>query len=243
MEQPLTAAVRLLYPERCLFCGEILTGRNTTGVCGACAHYDRAIDGAVCGICGGPLARGAACCEERAPLLDGGRALWVYDEPHSKAVLDLKFKHRLENVHKIAQRAAAHIQEAAAFADIHFVAPVPLHRAKRIARGFNQAELLAGAMAKALGIAMENGVLLRRRNTPPQMNLNFAQRLENLDDAMQVRHPERVCGRRILLIDDIFTSGATMNECAKVLKNAGAAAVYSYCICVAGRGTSGVDKA
>jgi len=104
------------------------------------------------------------------------------------------------------------------------VAPVPLHWRRRLARGFNQAALLAAAVARRYAVPVTRAVR-RRRGTPSQAGLSNAQRRANVAGAFQVRRAERVRGRRVLLVDDVMTTGATASACAAALKRAGAAYV------------------
>lgn len=101
------------------------------------------------------------------------------------------------------------------------VSPVPLHWRRRLRRGFNQSALLARAVARRYGVRVTN-VLKRRRGTASQAGLSHARRRENVSGAFLVRRPERVRGRRVLLIDDVMTTGATASACATALKRAGA---------------------
>lgn len=105
--------------------------------------------------------------------------------------------------------------------------PVPLHQQREKERGFNQALLLAEALSRCFGVPVERKALVRSRSTNPQEG-NRKAREENVGGAFQVVRPERVVGRRILLVDDVYTTGATVNECAKVLVKAGAEEVAVY---------------
>jgi ComF family protein len=106
--------------------------------------------------------------------------------------------------------------------DIDVVIPVPLHPRRLRQRGFNQALLLAYGMSTRNGIALDPNNLIRVRPTRPQVELSGQERVKNVAGAFAVRHPDMVANKHVLLIDDVYTTGATMNECAGVLKNAGA---------------------
>jgi ComF family protein len=99
--------------------------------------------------------------------------------------------------------------------------PMPMHPKKQRERGFNQAEILAFGISKKFGVPIEN-ILTRIHDTPPQSELHPFQRAENVKGIFAIRKNENVCGKSFILIDDIFTTGASLNECAKTLKNAGA---------------------
>jgi ComF family protein len=110
---------------------------------------------------------------------------------------------------------------------IDTILPVPLHRSRERERGFNQAYILAKVLSRRYGVPILKGVLGRIRPTPPQTGKR-RERMRNVRGAFQVHYPERIRGQSILLIDDVYTTGATVNECAKVLMKAGARAVWVY---------------
>ncbi len=107
--------------------------------------------------------------------------------------------------------------------------PVPLHKGRRQTRGFNQAELIAQAATKCFDRMLEiaPAVLVRHRETISQVGLSREERIENMHDAFRVREPERVKGRDVIVVDDVMTTGTTLSECARVLKEAGAERVWA----------------
>jgi ComF family protein len=109
------------------------------------------------------------------------------------------------------------------------IVPVPLHRSKRSERGFNQAELIARAAVKHLPLPIEvaTGVLVRQRATISQVGLSREERIANMSDAFRVRDRRRVHGRTLIVVDDVMTTGTTLSECARVLKQAGAERVWA----------------
>jgi len=110
------------------------------------------------------------------------------------------------------------------------IVPVPLHPLRRRERGFDQAELLAAALAEATRIAVRPGLLLRTRYTDPQIGLRPHERRENVKGAFELRHPLPGSGVRVLLVDDVYTTGATLEECAGTLRKGGAGAVYALTV-------------
>jgi len=114
------------------------------------------------------------------------------------------------------------------------VVPVPLHPARLAERGFNQSGLLAGRVARRLGAPLWPSALTRTRDTPYQATLPRRTRLANVHDAFAAREPEHVAGRRVLLVDDVWTSGATLEACVKALLEAGALTVYRSVLARAG---------
>lgn len=110
--------------------------------------------------------------------------------------------------------------------------PVPLHRARKRERGFNQSEILAEGISQVLDRTTLNTVLKRKRNTKDQTHLNVQQRKENVEGAFVVAHPDKVMGKMIILVDDVMTTGATLNECAKMLLEAGAIRIFAVTLAV-----------
>lgn len=112
----------------------------------------------------------------------------------------------------------------------HLIIPVPLHRSRLRERGFNQAVLLGSVLSHQLSLSIMTNVLGRTRPTEPQIELPAAERRLNVKGAFAVTRPDSVAGKRVLLLDDVMTTGSTMDECAKELKKAGAAAVIAVTI-------------
>lgn len=197
-----------------------------------------------CGACGRPLAGhalppGYCCgdCRENPPAFDRLLALWRYAPPLDAVVQGLKFG-RLDYLGgHLAEALAVHLgapvreelREQAG--EDALVVPVPLHWRRRLARGYNQAERIGRPLARRLGLPF-SPALARRRATPPQSRLNQAGRLRNLRQAFAVPGPGAVAGRHVVLVDDVATTGATLDAAAAALKAAGAAAVIAV---VAGR--------
>jgi ComF family protein len=113
-------------------------------------------------------------------------------------------------------------------ASLDAVVPVPLHWRRFHYRGFNQAVALARPLARQFSLPLISRVLRRTRHTVPQVELQPEERVKNIRGAFSVRQPARIKGLRLLLVDDVFTTGATLNECARVLKAAGAASVTAF---------------
>jgi ComF family protein len=182
-----------------------------------------------CAICSRPLAAyalpaGYRCdaCRRRPPAFDCLLALWSYRPPLDAVVQGLKFR-RLDYLGRHLALALAE-GLGSQIAGCDRVIPVPLHWRRRFARGYNQAERIARPLASRLELPF-SAALSRRRATPPQSLLGRDDRLANLRSAFRVRRPERIRGLHLLLVDDVATTGATLDAAAAALKNAGAAAV------------------
>ena len=236
-ERLLDRLLHALLPAPCLGCGRPLPAAGSSlGLCQTCRAALAPLPRQACAVCARPLAAHAlpadyrcGACRQSPPAFDRLLALWSYRPPLDAVVRGLKFG-RLDYLggHLAAALAQGLSDRLAGF---DRVVPVPLHWRRRLARGYNQAERIARPLAGRLGIPC-SPALARRRATPPQSLLGRDERLANLRKAFRVPHPERARGLRILLIDDVATTGATLDAAAAALKNAGAAAVTAL---VAGR--------
>ncbi|KIM00265.1 Competence protein F-like phosphoribosyltransferase domain protein YhgH required for utilization of DNA as sole source of carbon and energy [Paramagnetospirillum magnetotacticum MS-1] len=193
--------------------GMVFLGEPSCACCGLPFEFDPG-DGVICGE-----------CARVKPRYARARAVFRYDD--SSKALVLRFKHgdRLEGVGAFARWMARAGGVILAQADL--LVPVPLHRWRLLSRRYNQAALLAVAIGKLTQVAVEPGMLTRTRRTPPQGHLGHDARARNVAGAFRVddRLRPRLDGRRVVLIDDVMTSGATVGECARVLLKAGAVCV------------------
>lgn len=215
----------ILFPPRCLNCrGPV----DRSGVlCGTCWSAIGFIGLPHCAACGRPFdfdpGAGARCgaCLRHPPAFDRARAVFVYDDASRGLILGFKHADRTHAAPAFAQWMARAGGELLATADR--LVPVPLHWTRLFKRRFNQAALLAQELGKQSGVAMLPQGLKRMRRTPSQGHLSAAERWRNLAGAF--RAPRRLDGLRIVLVDDVLTSGATVEACAKALRAAGASAV------------------
>jgi ComF family protein len=196
--------LHLIVPAPCLACGRPLAVRVAPlGLCEGCRGRLRPV-----GRVPGP------------DLL----AVWAYEPPLDAVILALKFR-RLEYLGgHLAEAAAARL--GSQLDGVEVAVAVPIHWRRRLARGYNQAEAMARPLARRLGIPFA-AALSRPRPAPPQTRLGRRARLANLRGAFRVRRPRAVAGRRVLLVDDVATTGATLAEAARALRDAGAAAVVA----------------
>ncbi len=239
------AFLRLLFPAPCLLCAGPLARGAAGGVCGPCWGTLPRLPGEGCAVCGRPLAGagglppqagGAAdlplecgACQRRPPPFLLARAALPYGETGPVRALLLALKHGRRQA---LAAPLARLMHAAAvgrldLTDFDALVPVPLHRRRLRERGFNQAEALAEALGRAAARPLLRRALMRVRPTAPQSGDAVARR-RNVRGAFAVRVPGAVRGRRLLVIDDVFTTGATAAECARVLRASGAAAVGVY---------------
>jgi ComF family protein len=157
--------------------------------------------------------------------VSAGASLGPFDGSLRLLVHELKYRGR----RRVASRLAGLLLEEPAVRRLLTpgaeLVPVPLHPRRRRERGFNQAELLAAALARGSGLAVAPGVLVRRKDTSPQAGLSSAARRRNVSGAFAVRQRPKVVGRTLVLVDDVSTTGATAVACARALRQAGAAEV------------------
>ncbi len=242
--------VDMLYPTRCLACGEMTEAR---GLCATCWRDTHFITGAACAKCGAPLvgeapgrlapvAEGADVCEScrrRPPGWDAGAATVLYTGPARRVVLGFKHGDRLDMRETLAEWMLPAAQPLLARADL--VAPVPVHWRRMLRRRYNQSAELARALARRSGRTLVVDLLRRQRFTTPQEGLDRHARATNQSGAFVVspRHRGRVEGRSVLVVDDVLTTGATLSACAEALRAAGAARVDVIALARVAFGESG----
>ena len=224
------AALDLLLPPQCLSCRAIVAEPGT--LCGACFAKVRFLSAPWCAACGMPFAfdPGGAevlcgACIRRRPAYDRARAVFRYDDSSRGLILAFKHGDRIDAAPAYARWLARAGAELIDGADL--IAPVPLHWTRLFHRRYNQSALLANALARLTGRAAAPDLLRRRRRTLSQGGLGRAERIRNVRGAFAVRAASRAAieGKRILLIDDVLTTGATVDGCATALRKAGASAV------------------
>jgi ComF family protein len=223
------AAIDTLLPPRCVATGEIVDAQGM--VSPAFWSQLQFIEDPFCKTCGIPfsfeISNDSLCaaCMEREASFDRSRSAVTYNDASRKLVLAFKYGDRLHTVHTFVPWMIRAGQELLDRADV--IIPVPLHRRRLRERRFNQSALLAQEIAKAIGQNYIPDALLRIRHTLPQKGLKAKERDKNVRGAFVVNdsHHSHLRDKNILLIDDVFTTGSTLNECARVLKAAKAASV------------------
>jgi ComF family protein len=233
----LKSLIDLIYPPRCPICQAFLKDQNSLqGVqglpfCEACLKDFTEIQSPICPLCGRPFSDGIeqdhVCedCIRKRPSYDIARAPYLYDGALMTAIHELKYAQRSHLADPLGSLLASFAQTWIGELKRSLIMPVPLHPRRLRARGFNQSLLLARCVASKTGSELDFLSLRRTKFTKPQTGLTSEERKRNVRRAFEVVKPELVKGRTILLVDDVATTGSTLNECAKALKRAGADAV------------------
>ena len=216
----------LLFPPLCMSC-RVPVGEP--GLCAPCWSDITFLDGPACTCCGLPFPVAlegenfCAVCLARKPAFDSARAIMAYDDKSRGAILALKHADRLELVPGFARWLGRN----GVLADCDLIVPVPLHRFRLWQRRYNQSAELARRLAAAHNVAANPFALVKTRSTASQGEMASAKaRRRNVQRAFQVPDPTGVRGRNVLLLDDVLTTGATAEACARALKRAGAARVH-----------------
>jgi ComF family protein len=228
------SVLALIYPQRCAACGGPVDSRHDGVACSTCWDATRIFDedDTLCWKCGA-LSTATLPEEKRqtvrcgrcdADSFTGARACGLYEGALRASILALK---REPNVTRRLLETLRQTQQRTPLAEADLIVPVPLHASREGERGFNQAVVLARALARATKLPIDEYSLVRRVHTERhRAGMDARSRRDSVEGAFEVRRPEPIAGRRVLLIDDVFTTGATVSECAAVLKSAGAADVY-----------------
>ena len=209
-----------MYPKTCCFCGKI----STEEICERCKEKVSYIEEPRCKKCGKPIRyeEQEYCldCQRQSFHYEQGRSLWVHKGVVPWSIYQFKYHNRrvygqfyARELYRLYGRK---IQEWG----IDLIVPVPLHRRRKRRRGYNQAEILAKNLGELTGIPVEKGLVIRKQYTKPQKTLNNRERARNLKDVFDVRKTA-VSEKNILLIDDIYTTGSTIDGISKVLLEKG----------------------
>ena len=207
--------LRLIYPPKCVLCARFLT-RQETDLCHDCRQNADPFPGN----------------KTKIPFIAHWTALWYYKDNVRASIHRFKFGNRRHYAGVYGRLLALRLIESN-FAQVDLVTWVPVSTLRKFRRGYDQSKLLAQALGKELSLPVFR-VLKKVRHTPPQSTLGHApQRRANVLGAYRITDPSKVAGKRILLLDDVVTTGATASECAKVLLTAGAKEVLLATVAVA----------
>jgi ComF family protein len=225
MKSLVAALADLLFPPCCLGCERRLDSSRPPLFCADCAAHLAFIRSPLCYCCGNPFVTGAdhLCgdCLAGHQAFDLARSLFHYQPPIAHLIRALKFRGNLAGL--VSFRALINQENfSATFTEPDLVLPVPLHNSRLRERSFNQALLIAKNCLPQWQGKIAASLLLRHRPTSPQTSLTGKERRLNLRQAFTLSNPTKITGAKVLLVDDVYTTGSTVNECSRILRKAGA---------------------
>jgi ComF family protein len=227
-------AIDLVYPPHCMACGIDLAGMGDPRLCAGCRSAFRPVENP-CPTCATPLGPHGpheprcTSCRGRKLHFDEAAGAFLYEGPVKRLLHRLKFEGFAQASLPIAAMAHEAIEKGAVQSPVDVVVPVPLHWLRRVRRGFNQSERIATHLAKHMGIPSVCA-LVKFRPTDPQVDLSRKARYKNPLGSFEVNKAAAVAGKNVLLVDDVMTTAATISECARALKEAGASRVVAFTV-------------
>ncbi|MDH3346433.1 MAG: ComF family protein [Kiritimatiellaceae bacterium] len=220
-----------IYPRNCIHCG-VSMPEPLRYMCWDCLADLSMVEPPFCACCGDPVAgdvqHNFVCfsCSREKPHFDAARSATRYDGAVGEALRALKYESGIWTVPDLVELLYACVQAEYLNVSFDWITAVPLYSVRRRARGYNQSALLASALARRMRIPIKERRIRRIRPTVSQTGLTAPQRAANVSNAFRVGVFSRFQGDRVLLVDDVMTTGATVNACAGALKKGGAASVH-----------------
>ena len=228
MKQLLENILNYLFPIYCCNCQNLLSSDGL--VCHECWAKLRFISEPICIKCGTPFELNivehsdAFCpqCIAKTPKYNSARSIMVYDDVSRKIIHNFKYYDKTQLAKHFAKIA---LSNYAKISENEVIIPVPMHRLKRLFRLYNPAQILAQQIAKQTRIPCKNNILVKIKWSKPQSKLSRRQRIRNLRGSFAINNAQQIQGKKILLVDDVITTGTTSEICAALLKKAGASEV------------------
>lgn len=222
--------INAFLPPRCIKCGAVLA--HDDGLCPECFNEINFISAPYCQKCGNPFETApsaasmvcGACLQNSKTPFRLSRSAIHYDEASKNLLLSFKFMDKTENAKTLAKwlnLAGRDIWKEGA----DLLVPIPLHYTRLIKRRYNQSGLLVTELCKLTGISADYTSVIRHKKTRPQVEFSGKERVKNVKGVFSVKYPEKIKGKRVVLIDDVMTTGSTLRECALALLEAGAKSV------------------
>lgn len=233
------ALVSIIFPADCRICAELLVDSRRVPICPKCLASFERIRSAICEICGCPLSgyqlregQTGLCpaCQNKTYGFDRARSFAIYQGPLVRAILLLKFEQIEPLGSWFAEKVAEIVESERDRFAADVVVPVPLHRQRQRDRGYNQAALISKPLAKRLHLPHKALLLMRTKARPDKRILTLEERWESVRNAFATRPGSQVDDLRVLLVDDVLTTGATLDACARELREAGAKSVFAITV-------------
>lgn len=225
--------IRLIYPPRCTFCECIISLSVDKLICDECEEDYPFIEESLCQKCGKQINTENYLCNDCSITInfyEKGIALYPYDGMIKEALYRFKYGGRRKYAQFFAKMMTEQLEQTNFYKEIDLIIPVPISKERRVQRGYNQTEELTKYISKYTNIPWDKDILIRTKHTKPQSSFAPSQRRQNIKNAFQCTYS--LNSKVILIIDDIYTTGSTINECARVLKKAGAQDIYSAVVCI-----------
>ncbi len=230
MKQLIENILNVFYPRCCPVCQKILKDQNRM-ICPECENKLHPVGHPRCFLCGKPVNEGEYCrdCEKHPHLFDQGRGIFIYDELMRRSVTRYKYYGCREYGDFYAAAMYRFGRNELLRWKPQLIVPVPVHKTKLRMRGFNQSQYLAEGISRYSQIPTDSDLVHKIHKTPSQKKLNAVQRRKNLETAFLVTR--RIREKRILIVDDVYTTGSTMDAMAACLRKKGAEKIYFLTLC------------
>lgn len=222
-----------IFPRTCPVCGEIIMPRGQL-ICKDCINELNFISDPKCEKCGKQILtkdqKFCYDCSHWTHDYDLNRSVLNYDKVSQKMMVGIKYKNKREHADFIGRLVAWKLRSYIEETQPECIVPVPVHESRLKARGYNQAELIAGALSRETGIPVRTDLIMRCKHTKAMKDLDGEARRENLKEAFSAENVDKF-PQSILILDDIYTSGATMDACARVFRSVGVKSIYCGAVC------------
>lgn len=217
----------LVYPPFCVICKRPAEQH----MCEECIEKITLIEFPYCRRCGAPSdSTFCRACDGREFVFDSAHCVAIFEGVLREAIHSLKYGCFAAVADPLGDLMARRLSRTTLPGKVDCVVPVPIHRSRMLRRGFNQAGELASRICANLPLPLHKNVLCQARKTKHQVDLTEEERVTNVRGAFAVRNAPKIAGKRVMLVDDVFTTGSTLNEAASVLRSAGAKAVHVYAL-------------
>ncbi len=227
--------LELLYPKRCVACDKVLLNiEKEMGFCKACSKKIKLVGPDYCLKCGAPVNnKEELChnCKNSGHYFEQNKAIFIYTGEMKDAMYRFKYGNRRCYGRTFADHAVKCYGNWLKEQKIDAIVPVPMYKPKERRRGYNQAAVFARALGAKINIPVEESIVIRQTDTTAMKRLNQLKRKKNLLKAFTT--PKNIVQfRKVLIVDDIYTTGTTLDEVSKALKNGGVKEVYGMCVCI-----------